>query len=140
MRIAPDQFGIVEVVTGIHADARRQTAAHRDLARVIEQRNLDTVDLRGVCFENAKADIRRSIEITRSPVPHEGGIEHFAEPVDNNGLPYLREDVPVDMRVVVRPRGARGESTARHQDHAPSLAFHKADLLLVRGNYFIKRA
>ena len=38
--VAGDQFGVIEIVAGIHAHARRQLAAHVDLLLARQQRDL----------------------------------------------------------------------------------------------------
>ena len=43
--VAADQLRVVEVVAGVEAHAVGERAAERDLALVVEQRDLDAVDL-----------------------------------------------------------------------------------------------
>jgi hypothetical protein len=55
--VAADQFREVEVVAGVHANARRQTHAQRDLLGLVEQRHLDPVHLRRVGADDLRADV-----------------------------------------------------------------------------------
>ena len=47
--------GVVEVVAGVHAHARRQPAAHGDLLLLVEQRDLDAVHLGGIVADDGRA-------------------------------------------------------------------------------------
>ncbi len=69
----------------------------------------------------------------RPPVAGERRVEHLAEPVDDDGLARLREDPAVDLHVVVRALGARGERAARHQDDPAADRLDERALLLVGG-------
>ena len=84
--VAGDQFGVVEIVAGIHLHVLVEPAAHVDLALLVEQRDLDAVDLGGVGVDDADRDIHRRVEVWRAPVIRQRRIEHVAEPVDDHGL------------------------------------------------------
>ena len=64
--VAGDQLREVEVVAAVHADARREPAAHLDLPGRVEQRDLDAVDLLGM-----RARWRRAPSPWRSPMSAE---------------------------------------------------------------------
>ena len=128
----PISVGEVEVVAGVHAHARRQPAAQRDLLAGVEQRDLDAVDLRRVRRDDRGADVRRArvVGIAREaagadPVAGERGIEHVAQPVQDHRLAHLRQHAAVDLRVVVRRPRARRERAARHQDDAAARGFDR---------------
>ena len=123
-----DQFGIVEIVTGIHADTLRQTPAHGDFRFTGEQRDLDAVDLRGVLAQHGKAGIHGGGDIGGTPVAFERGVEHVAEPVDDDRLLRLREHVAVDADVILARTLARGKGAARHEDDPSADAFDRFEL------------
>ena len=101
MLVAGDQFGIIEIVAGIHLHALVEPAAHVDLALLVEQRDLDAVDLGGVGVDDADRDIHRLVEIGRAPVIRQRRIEHVAEPVDDHRLAHLRQHAVVDLGIIV---------------------------------------
>ena len=84
--VAGDQLGVVEVVAGIHAHALGELAAHDDLLVLVEQRDLDAVDLGGVRVDDADGGLHRRHVVGAAPVAGERGIEHLAQPVDDDGL------------------------------------------------------
>ena len=63
LRVAGDQFGVIEIVAGIHLDVLVEPAAHVDLALLVEQRDLDAVDLAALALMIADRDIHRVVEI-----------------------------------------------------------------------------
>ena len=63
LRVASDQFGIVEVIAGIHLHVLVEPVAHVDLALLVEQGNLDAIHLRWVGVDDAHRDLHRLIEV-----------------------------------------------------------------------------
>src|SRR5262249_41938501 len=51
--VAGDQFGVVEIVAGIHPYVRRQLPPHLDFLLLREQRDLHAVDLRRIVAKDA---------------------------------------------------------------------------------------
>jgi hypothetical protein len=89
LRIAFDQLGEVEVVTGIHARPLGQLPAHGDFLVLVEQGNLYSIDLGLVLFQDRQAHVHSRIVILVTPVTLERGVEHFAQPVDDHRLLHL---------------------------------------------------
>src|SRR5882672_4444713 len=69
--VAFDQFGIVEIVPGVHAHACRKTPAHVDFLLSIEKRDLDTVDPGAVGFDHREGRVHRPAVILLAPVAGE---------------------------------------------------------------------
>ena len=135
--VAGDQRRIVEIVAGIHAHARRQAAAHGDLLAVVEQRNLDAVDLLRMGRQDRQADLHRRHVVGVAPVAVQRGIEHLAQPVDQDRLAHLGEDAAVDLLVIRRAGGAGGERPARHQDDPPARGLDRLALFLVGADHVV---
>ena len=129
--VALDQFREVEVVAGIHANAVRQAAAKRDLLALVEQRDLDPVHFRRIGLEHGETDFHRFPVVVVAPIAGERGIEHLAQPVDDDGFRNLRQDAVVDPEIVLRLPGGRGQSARGHQDYPTAGLLDRAALLLV---------
>src|SRR5260370_17598794 len=67
--IAANQLGIVEVVSRIHPNPRRQKSPHRNLTIHIQQRDLDSIDLRPVIANHAQTSSHPLIFVTTAPIP-----------------------------------------------------------------------
>ena len=80
--VTEDQAGVVEVVAGVEPHALGQPP-QRDLARVVEQRDLDAIDPRGVVADEGDAKVHRRTRVGASPVSGELRIEHVTEPVED---------------------------------------------------------
>ena len=68
-----------------------------------------------------------------APVAFERGIEHGAEPVEDDGLANLREDAGVDGCIVVGVAGDGGQGAAGHEDDAATGGFDGFALIEVGG-------
>jgi hypothetical protein len=121
LAVAQDQLVVVEVVAGVHADARGQPPPQVELALAVEQRELDAVDLGGVVVDQLEAGVHRAVEVARAPVAGERGVEHVAEPVQDHRAVELGQDPVVDGAVVGRAGRGRGQVAARHQHDAGPL-------------------
>ncbi len=139
LRVAGDQFGIVEVIAGIHLHARIEAATHVDLALLVEQRHLDAINLGGVGIDDADRRIHRDIEIAGAPIILQRRIEHVAEPVNDHGFPHLRQDAIVDPGVVVGVATNFRECARRHQDDLAAGLFDGLDLLFIGADHVIDR-
>ena len=84
--VTGDQFGIVEIVTGIHAHASGQAAAHDDFLFLGEKRNLDAINLVGILLDHGKAGFHRRHMVASPPITLKRRVEHFAQPVDHHFL------------------------------------------------------
>ncbi len=135
--VAGDQFGKIEIVTGVHAGALGQTCAHRHLEFCRKKRDLNTLDLGRVAAHHLEASIHGSTVIVCAPVPCQGWIEHLAEPVHDDRLGRLLQDAIVDADVVVRTRSAGSQCPARHQGDLGAGRFDGAALEFVGGNYVV---
>ncbi len=137
--VAGDQFGVVEIVAGIHEHAGFQPAAHGDLAVLVEQRDLDAVDLGGVVVDDGDRGVGRAVEVGRAPIAGERRVEHVAEPVDDDGLARARKDAAVDLGVVVGGAGDAGERARSHQHDAPADGLDGLDLFLIGADDVVER-
>ena len=135
--VAGDQFGIVEIVAGIHLDGLVEPAAHVDLALLVEQRDFDAVDLGGVGVDDADRDIHRLVEVRRAPVIRQRRIEHVAEPVDDHGLADLRQHAVIDLGVIVGVAAEFCQRARSHQDDAAAGLFDRRDLLLIGADHVV---
>jgi len=139
-RIARDQLGVVEIVARIHAHARCQAPPHRNFLACIEERDLDAVDLLGVIVDDRNRAVHRAQVVAVAPVAFQRGVEHLAQPVNNDGLLDLPQNPVVDTHVVVgRPRNAR-QRAARHEDDAAAQGFDRGDLFFIRANHIVEGA
>ena len=136
--VAGDQFGIVEVVAGIHLDVLVEPAAHVDLALLVEQRDLDAIDLGGVGVDDADRDVHRGIEARGAPVIRQRRIEHVAEPVDDHGLANLRQHAVIDLGVIVGAAAEFCQRARSHQDDAAAGLFDGRDLLLIGADHVVE--
>ena len=66
-----------------------------------------------------------------APVARERGVEHVAQPVQDDRLAHLREQPVVDQAVLVGRARAGGERAARHHDQPPAQALDGLGLMLV---------
>ncbi len=80
----------------------------------------------------------RLAAILLAPVTGELRIEHLAQPVNDHGLLYLREDARVDLLIVLGRAGAGRKRAACHEHDPPAEPFDRFALLLVRGNDLIE--
>ena len=135
-----DQLRVVEVVARVEADALRQAPADLDLARGVEQRDLDAVDLVGVVADDAEHDLGGPVEVRRAPVAGERRVEHVAEPVQDRRALELAQHGAVDLAVVVGRRGDRGQCAAGHDDDLRARALDELALVLVGGADLVERA
>ena len=108
--VAGDQFGIIEIVAGIHLHAGIEPTAHVDLALLVEQRNLYAIHLGGVGVDDGDRRIHRVVEILGAPISRQRRIEHVAEPVNDHRLANLRQHAVIDFGVFV---GAAAELRQR---------------------------
>ena len=135
--VAGDQFGIVEVVAGIHLHALVEAAAHVDLALLVEQRDLDAVDLGRIGVDDGNRRVHRLVEIGGAPVARQRRIEHVAEPVDDHGLAHLRQHAVVDLGVVVGAAAELRQRARGHQDDAAAHLLDRRDLLLIGADHVV---
>ena len=133
--VARDQLGEIEVVTGVHPYARREAAAHRDLAVAVEQRDLDAIDLRGVPVDHLDGDVHRLVEPVVAPVARERRVEHVAQPVQDDRLAHLREQPVVDQAVLVGRTRAGRERAARHHDQPSAQALDGLGLVFIGADH-----
>ena len=129
--VAGDQFGVVEIVAGIHLHFFVEPAAHVDLALLVEQRDLDAVDLRRVGVDDADRDIHRRAEVLGAPVIRQRRIEHVAEPVDDHGFADLRQHAVIDLGIIVGVAADLRQRARGHQDDAAARLLDRRDLLLI---------
>ena len=135
--VAGDQFGIIEIVAGIHLHVPVEPAAHVDLALLVEQRDLHAVDLRRIGVDDADRNVHRRIEIGRAPVIRQRRIEHVAEPVDDHGLAHLRQHAVIDLDVVVGTAADFRQRTRRHQDDPAAGLLDRRDLFLIGADHVV---
>ncbi len=88
-------------------------------------------------LEDAEAGFHRDHVVLGAPIALERGIEHLAEPVDDDGLAHLREHAVIDAGVILRPACDLGEGAARHEDDAAAKALDGLDLLLVGADHVV---
>ena len=131
LAVARNQLGVVEVVAGIHAHAGRQPAPHRNLALLVQQRDLYAVDLAGIGRDDRDRGIGGGVEIGRAPIARKLRIEHVAEPMDDHRLAHLREDAAIDPGIVVGRATDARERARGHQHDAPADRLDGGDLLFV---------
>ena len=129
--VTADRRRIVEVVARVHPHTFGEAGAHRDLALLVEERDLHAVDPGGVLVHDGQQRLRRAVEVARTPVSGQRGIEHVAQPVDDDRRADLREDPRVDLLVVLGATGAGRECARGHQDDASAHALDEPALLLV---------
>ena len=139
LRVARDQFGVVEVVAGEHADALRQAAPHGDFLVLVEQRDFDAVDLGRVRRDDVDRDLHRLHVVLVAPIAVERRIEHLAEPMDDHRLLHLIEDAGIDLGVIVRRARRLHQRAARHQDDAAAELFHRGALFFVGADHVVDR-
>ena len=137
--VAGDQFGVVEVVTGIHLDVLVEPPAHVDLALLVEQRDFYAIDLGRVGVDDGNRRVHRLVEIGRTPIACQRRIEHVAEPVDDHGLADLAQHAVVDLCVVVGATAELCQRARGHQDDTAAGLFDCGGLLLVSTDHIIDR-
>src|SRR5258708_29912479 len=96
--VAGDELGVVEIVARVHAHALRQPPAQRDLARLVEQRDLDAVDLGGVGGDDVEPDRAGAAEVAVAPIAYQRGIDHDAEPVADDTVFDLAQRAAIYAR------------------------------------------
>ena len=136
--VAGDQFGIVEIVAGIHFYVSVETAAHVDLAALVEQRDFHAVDLRRVGVDDPDRDIHRLVDVLRAPVIRQCRIEHIAEPVDDHRLADLRQHATVYPGIVKRAAADFCQRARGHQDDASAGFFDRLDLLFIGADHVVE--
>ena len=78
--------------------------------------------------------------VGRAPIAGERGIEHFPEPVDDDGMPDLTQDAVVDGGVIVRAARDPRQRPAGHQDDTAVERLDRLDLRLVGGDDVVERS
>ena len=66
--IPGNEFGVIEVITGIHFHAIRQTTTHDDFFVFIEQTDFDAVNFFDIAGNHFKRCFKRCIKIIRPPI------------------------------------------------------------------------
>ncbi len=102
--VAVDQFRVVEVVAGVEADAFGQGRTQGHLVAGVQQGNLDAVHLVRVVADQGQERLRGRGDVVGAPVAGQGGIEHGAEPVQDDGLVHFLQQRGVHVQVVFRTR------------------------------------
>ena len=108
-------------------------------SRRVEQRDLDAVDLVGVRLDDVEHDVRRVLEIGRSPVSGERRVEHVAEPVQDHRARSPARAARRRPPVVVGAVRRGGQRAAGHQDHRRALALDERELLVVGAADVVER-
>ena len=91
--VATDQRRVVEVVAGVEAYAVRQVGPQPDLVVGRQQRDLHPVDLVGVRADQVEERRRRGIGVDGAPVAAQLRVEGLAQPVQDDRLSHLPEQV-----------------------------------------------
>ena len=141
--IAGNQLGVVEIIARVHAHATHciggQAPAHGDFPVFVQQRNLDAIDLVGVCVDDVQRGLHGGVDIGAAPVAFERRVEHVAQPVQDDGLARLAQDAVVDAFVIGGRFGHPGQGAAGHHNQFAAKLFDGFHLQLVGGNHFIDR-
>jgi hypothetical protein len=137
--VAGNEFGVVEIVAGVHANARWQPAAHRNFLVLVEQGDLDAVHLVGVRSDHGQRRVHGLVGVVVAPVALERGVEHVAQPVQHHGLLGLAQDAVVHALVVGRASGHAGQGAAGHHDQPAAEFLDGGHLLFVAGDDLIDR-
>ena len=139
LRVAGDQFRVVEVVAGVHAHAARQAPAHGDLLLLVEQADLHAIHLGGAVADDGERRLHRLIVVGIAPVAVERGVEHLAQPVDDHRLLHLAQDAGIDAFVIRRAARRLGQRARGHQDDAAAHPLDRRALFLVGADDVVDR-
>ena len=137
LRVADDEFGVVEVVAGVHPHALRQAAAHGDLLLLVEQADLHAVHLGGAAGDDCERGFHGGVVVVVAPVAFQRGVEHLPQPMDNNGLLHATEDAGVDPLIIVGRTRRLGQGARRHQDDAAAQLLDGLALFLVGADHVV---
>ena len=138
--VAGDQFGIVEIVAGIHlARSCRAAGACRSRAALSSSETLTPSTLAALALMMATAVSIALSRSARAPVAGQRRIEHVAEPVDDHGLADLAEHAVVDLGVIVGAAAELRQRARGHQDDAAAGLLDRRDLLLIGADHVVDR-
>ncbi len=131
--VSLDQRGVVEVVAGIEPHAVGQPGAEGFLVRLVEKRDLDSVDLGRMLADQPQHQVRGRVDVARAPVARQRGVEHVAQPVQDHRILRLRQQPAVEPRVIVRAGAHRGQGARGHDDDLSARGLDRLHLVHVGG-------
>ena len=138
--IASNQFGVIEIISGVHAHALGEAPAHGDFLVLVEQRDLHPVDFAGVRVDDADGRVHGLVVVGRTPVSGQGRIKHLTQPVNDHRLAHLRQDAVVDFFVIGRRLGDPCQRAAGHKDDPATEFFYRRELFFVGAQDIIEAA
>ena len=131
MRVAGNEFGVVEIIAGIHPHAFWQAAAHGDFLLVVQKGDFHPIHLVGMGVDDGQRRLHRRHVVVVAPIAVQRWVEHFAQPMDNDGGPHAAQDAGIDALVIGGRFRRLGQRARRHEDDAAAHGLHRLALLLI---------